>query len=94
MTDTAYHGGLNLNAGSGQAGITINGAVTEQRIPTLVARDSKSSVMTTFAPIWYIQQLLNHVGIKQDVWNGNAGIWSLSTVSWVESEPRMIAKIW
>ena len=27
MTDTAYHGGLNLNAGSGQAGIMINGAV-------------------------------------------------------------------
>ena len=81
VTDTAYHGGLNLNAGSGQAGITINGVVAEQRVPTLVARDPKSGVMTTFAPIWYIQQLMNHVGIKQDVWNGNTGIWNLSTAS-------------
>ncbi len=81
VTDTAYHGGLNLNAGSGQAGITINGAVAEQRIPTLVARDPKSGVMTTFAPIWYIQQLLNHVGLKQDIWNGSAGVWNLATTS-------------
>ena len=81
VTDTAYHGGLSLNAGKGQSAISINGAVAEQKIPTLVARDPLSGVMTTFAPIWYIQQLLNHVGIGHDVWNGNTGIWSLSAAT-------------
>jgi hypothetical protein len=70
---------LEISAKGGVTSIEVNGHVVERHVPTLVRKDPKSGVETTFMPIWYVQQLLNRVGIRSDVWNGNTGLWALGT---------------
>ena len=70
---------LNLNAKSGNTTFIVNNQTVETNVPTIVAKDPKSGVMTTFIPIWYIQQVLNNVGILTDTWNGANGTWTLGT---------------
>jgi len=71
---------LHVTAKGGQTGILINAGMAESHIITLVARDPRSHVMTTFMPIWYIQQALNAIGLTPgtDVWNGVSGHWNLN----------------
>lgn len=80
LSASGYNGTLHLTAAGGVTAIAINGAVVEQKVPTLVARDPQSHVNTTYMPIWYVQQVLNHIGVKTDVWNGTKGTWTLGTL--------------
>ncbi|MCI0184883.1 hypothetical protein MM817_03180 [Acidibacillus sp. S0AB] len=58
----------------------MNGQLVEYEIPTMVANDPTSDGnSTTYMPIWYVQQLLNNVGITTDTWNGTT--WTIGTAS-------------
>lgn len=71
---------LHIVAKTGHTVISVNGQVVESEIPTIVANDPTSDGnMTTYMPIWYVQQLLNNVGITTDTWNGTT--WTLGTAS-------------
>lgn len=72
---TSFH----LNAQTGHTSIEVNGQIAEVDVPTIAAKDPLSGVFTTFMPIWYVQQLLNNVGITTDTWNGTT--WTIGTAS-------------
>ena len=70
---------FSINAKGGQTSIFLDGENGAKNIVTLVAEDPKTHVMTTYMPIWYIQQVLNVMGFtdKTNVWNGARGVWNL-----------------
>ena len=47
--------------------------------PKLVARDSALDVETTYAPIYYINQILNYYWGLHASWNGDDNVWSMYT---------------
>ena len=62
----------------GKTSIVMNGKTVESNILTLASTDPSSGQLTTFMPIWYIQQALNSAGFSKntDSWNGSQ--WNLS----------------
>ena len=72
---------LTINGKVGNATITVNGANVEQNVSIIQAKDPASGVMTTFMPIWYVQQILNAMGFGTDKWDGasNPPTWILAT---------------
>ena len=69
----------NMNASKiGRTSIVMNGKTVESNILTLASTDPSSGQLTTFMPIWYIQQALNSAGFSKssDSWNGSQ--WHLS----------------
>ncbi len=56
----------------------MNGKTVESNILTVASTDPSSGKLTTFMPIWYIQQALNSAGFNKntDSWNGSE--WKLS----------------
>ncbi|MHB1681956.1 MAG: hypothetical protein ACYCYO_03895 [Bacilli bacterium] len=71
-----------IDAKSGLTSVIVNGHEIEAHVPTLVKGDPlHHSAATTFMPIWYVQQVLNRVGMQADVWNGTIGVWALVSLS-------------
>ncbi|MCL6454248.1 MAG: hypothetical protein K6T78_11610 [Alicyclobacillus sp.] len=65
-----------LQVGSGNTVITVNGQVVK-KINTMARKDpagGKHAVLTTYVPVWYVQPLLEAVGI-QTKWDGVHHIW-------------------
>ncbi len=50
--------------------VVVNGKTTYMPY-VFAAKDPNSGVMTTFIPIWYIMQVINHVGGDHAAWDGN-----------------------
>ena len=65
--------GLSLDAKSGSVNVVVNGAKEEQHVVRVVLKDPYSGVYTTYIPIWYIQQILNSLGVA-NAWNGSPGV--------------------
>jgi len=75
----------NLNPGSdGTTKIEVNGTVV-QYAPRVVAKDQLTGVMTTFMPIYYLNEALNVVGVA-NTYNGKT--WTL-TQSQVSTAPKL-----
>ena len=72
---------LSINGKTGNTMINVNGSNVEQNIDIIQAKDPASGVVTTFMPIWYVQQILNAMGFGTDTWNGatNPPAWTLAT---------------
>jgi protocatechuate 3,4-dioxygenase beta subunit len=62
---------------SSQLTIALNGMAV-QVAPRVVAKDPLSGAMTTFVPIWYINQVLTMAGLSE-TYNGKA--WTVTTTS-------------
>ena len=71
---------LSINGKTGNTTIRVNGSNVEQNVPIIQAKDPASGVVTTFMPIWYVQQILNSMGFGTDTWNGASTppTWTLS----------------
>lgn len=65
--------GLSLDAKSGSVNVVVNGVKEEQHVVRVVLKDPYSGVYTTYIPIWYIQQILNSLGVA-NAWNGSSGV--------------------
>lgn len=65
----------NINVGSGNVTITLNGTPI-QKVNSVVAVDPASGVPTTYLPIWYLERVLSRLGVTDD-WNGT--VWNLKT---------------
>ena len=74
---------LSINGKTGNTTIAVNGANVEQNVSIIQAKDPASGVVTTFMPIWYVQQILNHMGFATDKWDGaaNPPTWTLGATS-------------
>lgn len=70
---------LFIKSRSGTVNITLNGKLVEQNVPRAVAVDPDSGSATTYVPIWYIQQLLNVLGVT-NTWDSSSSqkTWTLS----------------
>ena len=53
--------------------ISLNGQVSE-KVLGVVKIDPLYGNKTTYMPIWYVMQILNHAGIKSD-WTGS--MWAM-----------------
>lgn len=73
----------NLEAGpAGKSDMQIQlvkNANPSENVPKLVARDPASGVETTYAPIYYINQILNYYWVMHAFWNGQDDVWSMYT---------------
>ncbi len=71
---------LSINGKTNNTTIRVNGSNVEQDVSIIQAKDPASGVMTTFMPIWYVQQILNAMGFGTDTWNGASTppTWTLS----------------
>lgn len=58
----------NIRTGSGSRNIYLNRTLL-QKVNTTAAVDPSAGRPTTYMPIWYVQQLLNRVGLT-NTWNG------------------------
>jgi hypothetical protein len=58
----------NIQAGTGSTSIYLNGTLV-QNVNTVAATDPSTNRQTTYMPIWYVQQILNRVGLTS-TWNG------------------------
>ncbi|MCY0894648.1 MAG: stalk domain-containing protein [Acidibacillus sp.] len=78
---------LSINAGGGQTTISVNGTTVESNVPTIAAIDPTSDGnMTRYMPIWYVQQLLNAMGMTTDTWDGTT--WTMvGTPQTISSPP-------
>ncbi|MHB1629607.1 MAG: hypothetical protein ACYCVB_14780 [Bacilli bacterium] len=75
----------NLNPGSdGTTKIEVNGTLV-QNAPRVVAKDQLTGVMTTFVPIYYLNEALNVVNVA-NTYNGKT--WTL-TQSQVSTAPKL-----
>ncbi|MHB1685467.1 MAG: hypothetical protein ACYCYO_22095 [Bacilli bacterium] len=66
--------------GKGVTTISVNGSIIETGVPVTVRRDPQSHVLTTFMPIWYVEQALTGASVS-GVWNGNTDVWALNSAS-------------
>lgn len=64
----------NIQAGTGSAGIYLNGTLV-QKVNTQAKIDPSTNKPTTYMPIWYVRQLLDRVGLQSN-WNGTT--WSVT----------------
>lgn len=71
-------------AGTGSRQLVINGTVVK-RVNAVVAEDTASGQMTTYMPIWYVQQLLQRLGITC-TWNKST--WSMTFTGLPEVVPE------
>ena len=71
---------VSINGKTGNTTINVNGSNVEQNVDIIQAKDPASGVVTTFMPIWYVQQILNSMGFGTDKWDGAAKppTWALS----------------
>ncbi len=67
----------NINTTTGSKSIVLNGTLI-QRINSRTYTDPSSGHVTTYMPIWYVEQILNRVMVNS-AWNGSA--WSLAAYS-------------
>lgn len=59
---------VNIKAGTGSTSIYLNGTLV-QRVNTKAEIDPSTNRATTYMPIWYVQQMLNRLGLTS-TWNG------------------------
>ena len=80
---------LSINGKTGNTTIVVNGNTVEQNVSIIQAKDPASGVVTTFMPIWYVQQILNAMGFGMDSWNGsvNPPTWTLAVNGQVPTAP-------
>ncbi|QSO51241.1 InlB B-repeat-containing protein [Alicyclobacillus curvatus] len=64
----------NLNAGKGTTTIYLNGTVL-QNVNTVAATDPSTGKATTYMPIWYVMQVLQHLGMHS-TWDGTT--WTMT----------------
>jgi len=70
-----------FDVGGGRTGIYVNGKLVENA-STITAVDPDSGQQTTFMPIWYVQQLVNHLlglDATTDHWDGTT--WAMTQAS-------------
>ena len=80
---------LSIDGKTGNTTISVNGANVATHIDIVQTKDPASGVVTTFMPIWYVQQILNAMGFGTDTWNGatNPPTWTLATASATNTTP-------
>ena len=62
-----------INGSYGNVKFEINNSVV-MKAPTIVTKELGSKQATTFAPIWYVQQVINELlktSSNNDIWNGS-----------------------
>lgn len=59
-----------LQVGSGSSSIYVNGKLVKQ-VNDVSITDPSSGQATTFMPIWYLTEILNHLGLGA-IWNGQS----------------------
>lgn len=72
MTASATANLSNIQAGTGSTSIYLNGTLV-QNVNTEAQVDPSTNKPTTYMPIWYVQQILNRVGL-QSTWNGTTWV--------------------
>ncbi|WP_067625234.1 hypothetical protein [Alicyclobacillus acidiphilus] len=80
----------NIDVGSGAISLQINGTLVH-KVNGIAAVDPASGKSTTFIPIWYIQQLLQRVGVKSQ-WDGTT--WTLDASSLPPVLPSNEVETW
>ncbi|MFD1673729.1 putative Ig domain-containing protein [Alicyclobacillus fodiniaquatilis] len=68
MTSSSQVDLTNVQAGSGNTSIYLNGTLV-QNVNTKAVVDPSSGKPTTYMPIWYVEQILNQVGLTS-TWDG------------------------
>ncbi|MFD1675379.1 putative Ig domain-containing protein [Alicyclobacillus fodiniaquatilis] len=63
-----------IQAGTGSASIYLNRTLV-QRVNSQAKVDPSTNKLTTYMPIWYVEQVLNRVGLQSN-WNGTT--WSVT----------------
>lgn len=61
-------GPQHLRPGHGKQSIQVNGKLV-RRMTVIGSKDPETTRRTTYMPIWYVMQVLNHVGLTSK-WNG------------------------
>src|SRR5579875_2612201 len=74
----------NIQYGKGSMVISINGKVVA-RVNGVTHVDPAAKAITTFMPIWYVEQALNRLGV-QSTWDGNT--WKMSPLSFKNVDLR------
>lgn len=80
----------NIQVGSGTISLQINGTLVHQ-VNGIAAVDPSSGKETTFVPIWYMQQLLQRVGVTS-TWDGTT--WTLDASSLPPVLPSNEVETW
>ncbi|WAH44630.1 putative Ig domain-containing protein [Alicyclobacillus fastidiosus] len=72
MSTSATANLSNIQAGTGSTSIYLNGTLV-QNVNTEAQVDPSTNKPTMYMPIWYVQQVLNRVGL-QSTWNGTTWV--------------------
>lgn len=70
LTTSAAVDVSNIQAGSGKTSIYLNGTLVQQ-VNTVADTDPSTNKPTAYMPIWYVQQILQRVGL-QSSWDGTS----------------------